>query len=193
MAASVVSLVEDDSVDSDDDAFSDDDKDSYSSSVIVSQQPSSSTENIDSSTTSTSNSNDRVISLLDKLKRPTPTDIARRRKVKTNPPPTTKRRCRGSTSSSPKRIMPQQRMKEFGEPLTISNGYLFCRVCREQISTKLSVIKNHLHSTKHSGGKERLKRKEAKERNIVECLRKHNDSTHMRGETLPEDQQVYRV
>ena len=97
-----------------------------------------------------------------KLQRPTPEDIARRRKVKTNPPPTTKWRCHGSTSSSPKSITPQQQVKEFGEPLTTSNGYLFCRACREQISTKLSVIKNHLRSTKHSEGKERLKGRKPK-------------------------------
>ena len=160
MAASVVSLVEDD-------ASSNDEIESDSSSVIVSQQPGSSTENIDGSSTSASTSNDRVVSLLDKLKRPTPADIARRRKVKVNPPPSNKRRCRGSTSSSPKSITPQQRVREFGEPLTISNGYLFCRACREQISTKLSVIKNHLRSTKHSEGKERLKRKEAREKILL--------------------------
>jgi len=28
---------------------------------------------------------------------------------------------------------------------------------------------------------------------MVECLRKYNDTTHVRGETLPKDQQVYCV
>jgi len=143
------------------------------------------------SKTSASTSNDRVVSLLDKLKHPTPADIARRRRVKTNPSPASNKQRYHGTSSSPKTITPHQQVKQFGEPLI---GYLFYRSCIEQISTKLSVNKkNHSCSTKHTEGKEWLKKKEAREKHIVECLRKHNDTTHMRGKTLPEDQQVYRV
>jgi len=102
----VVSLIEDDATDSDNNE--DIDSDHSSSSMIVTG---SSTENIHSSTTSkasASTGNDRVVSLLDKLKRPTPADIARRRKVKTNPSPVSNKcQCRG-TSSSPKTIMPHQ-------------------------------------------------------------------------------------
>jgi len=87
MAASVVtgevvSLIENDVTDDEDI-----DSDHSSSSMIVTG---SSTENIDCSTTSkasVSTSNNRVGSLLDTLKHPTPADIARRRKVKTNSSP----------------------------------------------------------------------------------------------------------
>jgi len=75
-----VSLIVDDVTDSDNDE--DTDSNHISSSLIVTGL---STENIDSSTiskASASTSNDRP--LLDKLKRPTPADIARRRKVKSN-------------------------------------------------------------------------------------------------------------
>lgn len=35
--------------------------------------------------------------------------------------------------------------------------------------------------------------KEAREKNIAHMLVQHNDETHLRGETLPEQQQVYRI
>ena len=41
-----------------------------------------------------------------------------------------------------------------------------------------------MRSSKHNQNKEKL---------ISENLRKHNSDTHLRGETLPEEQQVYRV
>ena len=38
-----------------------------------------------------------------------------------------------------------------------------------------------------------MKHKEARERDIAESLRKYNQDVHPRGETLPEEQQIYRV
>ena len=35
--------------------------------------------------------------------------------------------------------------------------------------------------------------REARQTNIAEALKKHNDASHLKGETLPESQQVYRV
>ena len=35
--------------------------------------------------------------------------------------------------------------------------------------------------------------KEAREKDIAVALAKHNEEQHLRGETLPEQQQVYRV
>lgn len=125
-----------------------------------------------------------VISLLDKLRRPTPAEMARGRRLKTNKQPATgsKRRCRGTTASDPKKVTPRQRVQEFStEPFSVSNGYLFCKACREQISTKRSIIANHIRSTKHACGKERLASKETRERNIMESLRKYNSITHQRG------------
>lgn len=42
---------------------------------------------------------EEVLSLLDKLKSPTPADIARLRKIKTNDPTRGKRKCRGTLAS----------------------------------------------------------------------------------------------
>lgn len=75
----------------------------------------------------------------------------------------------------------------------MSHGHLFCSACREQLSLKRSIIKNHIQSSKHQKSKQRLESKEARERDIADSLRKYNETIHLRGETLPEDQQIYRV
>ena len=85
-------------------------------------------------------------------------------------------------------------MREFDkEALTVSQGHLFCSACREQLSLKKSVIKYHIQSAKHASSKKRRERKEARERDIADSLTKYNKEFHPRGETLPQQQQVYRV
>ena len=84
-----------------------------------------------------------VVSLLDRLKSPTPADIARPRKK--NDPPKVKRRCKGRSSSDPKSVTPSQHARKFDkEAFTVSLGHLFCSACQEQLSLKRSVIKNHI-------------------------------------------------
>ena len=56
-----------------------------------------------------------------------------------------------------------------------------CHACREVLCLKLSH------------GKEKLKTKEACERDIAGALVMHNKTTHLEGKTLHIDQQVYRV
>ena len=128
-----------------------------------------------------------VVSLLDRLKSATAADIARPRKTKRNDPPRGKRRCKGAVSSDPKGVTPQQRVREFtNESLTVSQGHLFCTACRERLSIKRSIIKNHVQSTKHKKSQQRLKNKETRERDIAESLRKYNNAVHSRGESLPD-------
>ena len=137
-----------------------------------------------------------VVSLLSRLKSPTPSDLSRKRKTATNPPLRGKRRSRGSTSAEPKSIQPHQRVQQFpSEPLRVKteNKRLFCEACREELSLKHSVLCNHMKSTKHIEGKKRLESKVAREKSIAEALKKHNEESHLRGETLPDSQQVYRV
>ena len=125
----------------------------------------------------------KVISLLDRLRSPTSAEIARKRKTKANPPPKGKRRCKGTLTSDPKSVSPNQRVREFcEEPFSVSNGHLFCSGCREQVSLKRSVINHHILSTKHKKSKERLQAKEAREKNIADMLVQHNEETHLRGD-----------
>lgn len=134
-----------------------------------------------------------VVSILDRLKSPTLSEISQSRKTKCNPP-TGKRKCRGRLSCDPKGVSASQRVQEFdNENFTVSQGCLFCSACHEQLSLKRSIIKNHVQSLKHQKIKQRLLSKEKREQDIAKSLRQYNDENHPRGETLPESQQVYRV
>ena len=91
-------------------------------------------------------------------------------------------------------MTPSQRVREFRtEQLTVSAGKLFCTACREELGLKRSIIQGHIRSAKHADGKKRLERKEAREKDISEALRKHDHNVHQKGETLPESRRVYRV
>ena len=51
-------------------------------------------------------------------------------------------------------VKPLQRTNVFpNESLVLSNGKLFCNSCREEVSLKKSVLKNHISSVKHVNGK----------------------------------------
>ena len=94
----------------------------------------------------------------------------------------------------PKSVTPSERVKKYpNESLVVSAGRLFCSACREEVSLKSSVISNHIRSAKHMAGKARLEKKEAWEADIASALRAHNETFHLRGETVPEQQQVFRV
>ena len=136
-------------------------------------------------------------SLMSVLRCPPLSVISRKRKLRANHPPTGKKRscsrpCRGL--SDPKSITPVQRLKEHpGESLSVSNGKLFCGACREELSLKANILKNHLKSEKHKEGKTKLEGKEARERDIAAALERDNETAHLEGKTLPLKQQVYRV
>ena len=56
-----------------------------------------------------------------------------------------------------KGVTPRQQVKEFPtEPFTVCHGQLFCSACREQLSPKCSILKNHVESLKHRNSKDRL-------------------------------------
>ena len=137
-----------------------------------------------------------VGSLLDKLKSPTPSVLARKRAVSVNPPPKGKRTCRGSPASpsEPKSVSPIQRVKENpDQSLSVSNGRLFCKACREELSLKSSSVKSHVRSTKHQERQSKRHSMELQERDIATALATYSKEVHNRGETLPIDMQVYRV
>ena len=76
----------------------------------------------------------------------------------------------------------------------MSNRKMFCRACREEVSlTEVSSIRNHLKSEKHLDGKKKLAGREAREQDIANALRVHNAEETLKGETLPQQQHVYRV
>ena len=109
--------------------------------------------------------------------------------------PTGKGKCKSNaTNKGLTSIKPLQRNKEFPNKILVaSNGKLFCKSCRKEISLKKSVIKGHIGSTKHSIGKLNVLAKEKHERDIAEALSKYNHEFHLVGETLPIEQQTYQI
>ena len=131
-------------------------------------------------------------SLFDKFRSPQPAEIGRKRKTSINPP-RGKRRSAGRGSFDPKSVGPAQRVREFPENhLCVSAGKLFCQACREELSTKLSVLKIHLKSRKHAESVKKREANEVRERDIAQAIVVH-DRAHPRGETLPTNQRVYRI
>ena len=145
--------------------------------------------------TGNSTSSTSAISLLSVLKVPTPSDLTRKRKIQCNQAGKHKKtRPSSSIKSEPKGVKPQNRVKKYpNDSLSVSHGKLFCIACREELSLKSSSLVNHLKSQKHKDGKERLKRKEARERDIAKKLNNYNEETHMVSENIAEDTQVFRV
>ena len=154
---------------------------------------------VDSDTSSASDTEEGtivspVVSMLDKLRSPTVSSLSRKRSVHCNLPPSGKKRSSGTRKYDPKSVSPAKRVSEFtGEELTASAGRLFCKACRETLSLKRSSIVNHIKSSKHLEGKKKLATKHAREMNIAHALKDYNENVHGKGETLPEEQQVFRV
>lgn len=61
------------------------------------------------------------------------------------------------------------------------------------MSLKSTVVNNHIKSAKYQQGKEKLKTKEAHERDITTALQVHNQKNHHEGESLSIDQQTYQM
>ena len=96
-----------------------------------------------------SSSSDAVPSLLSRLRAPSQSEIMRKRKIHVNQPLHTGGRKKKSVSVV-------QRVNEFpGEMLTNSAGELFCSACREELSLKLSIVKNGGHYFTERTGTER--------------------------------------
>ena len=134
------------------------------------------------------------VTRLDKLKSRTSSDLARKRKLASNPPPTGMKQSKGIVHHEPQSVSASQRVREFtGENLSVLSGKLFCNACWETLSVKKSVLIQHVKSAKHATGKERLASKHARERNIADMLRKYDKDEHPIGETLSEEIRVYRI
>jgi hypothetical protein len=92
----------------------------------------------------------------------------RKRKVAQNLP--SERKCYKPPrhSNDPKRVTPEQRLKEFpDQKLVVSGGQLFCTACREEVALKKSIIELHIKSAKHNRGKIKLASTEKREQDLV--------------------------
>ena len=133
-------------------------------------------------------------SILDRLRSPTPSDLARKRKIRQNLPPKGVKRGKGRGFADPKGVVPADRVRNYPEEsFTVSNNRLFCSACREEVATKKSVIELHIKSQKHSRGKSRLASNRKIEADIAQELKQFDSEVHPEGERLPETTRVYRV
>ena len=121
-----------------------------------------------------------AVSLLNVLKAPRQSDLARKRKVVVNAQFKGKRPASGRSSKATVKIKPDQRIREYcDEHLTVSNGKLFCEACRGQLTLKKSSINSHVQSAKHKDRKVKLHEKEKRDQTIVQALLKYNETHHL--------------
>ena len=152
----------------------------------------SSVSEVESDTSSTSCSATPAPSLLDRLKAPQKSQLARKRAIKTNSGRFYKTHTIPSTKNDPKNVSPAERVSD--EPFIVSAGKLFCFACQEEVGLKKSVIDKHVASAKkHQAAKLRLKDKQQRETDIAQAFREYAAQEHAVDETLSESQQVYRV
>ena len=98
-----------------------------------------------------------VASLLDRQLQRTSHDRGRSGVISLPALPAESERAEEPLHPTQKGITPRQEVKEFPtEPFTVSHGQFFCSVCREQLSLKRSILKNHVESLKHRKSKDRL-------------------------------------
>ena len=144
-------------------------------------------------TTSSEASTSTASSLLDRLRSPQPSDLARKRHVKSNPP-RGGRKGKGKVTADPKSVSPSDRVKAYPrENFIVSNKKVFCRGCREELALKKSIVENYIASFKHKRGKDRLESKTKYEQEISEALKRYDREHHPVGEHLPDSTRVYRV
>ena len=128
------------------------------------------------------------------MRPPTPSDLARKRRLQQNPPHKGVKRGKGKEKGDPKNISASERVKAYpDEQFTVSNSKLFCRACREELAIKKSSIESHIKSQKHINGKKKLALKNKEESDILQALKAYDSQVHPVGDGLPYSTRVYRV
>ena len=78
-----------------------------------------------------------AISLLDRLRYPTPADLSRKRHLRQNPPPKGVKTGKGKEKGDPKRISACERVKSYpNEEFIVRSSKLFCHACKEVLALK---------------------------------------------------------
>ena len=134
------------------------------------------------------------VSLLQWLRSPTPSELARKGKVTTNLPIGVKGGKIGHASTGLMNVPAADRIKSYScESFTVLNKRLFCEACREEIALKKSVIESHIASPKHKKGKQRRNSKILKGKRMSEVLRAYDREVYLIDETLTDKVRVHRV
>ena len=145
-------------------------------SELTDDPPPTSSNTSNDSISTTSNS---VTSLLTRLKQAPPAIVNRKRKIAQNLPFERKRLKHPSHFGDPKRVTPEQKVKEFsGEKLIVSHGKLFSTACKEEMGLKKSIIELHIKSEKHNRGQIKLSNKDKREEEIGKALNAYDTGVH---------------
>jgi len=171
------------------------DSTSASKATVTSEALEGSNSSIAATTTSDSTSKKTQSSLLSVLQQAKSSDLCWKRVIRNNLPLKEKKRKVSATSSfNLKSVSPKDRCRQFSkECFTVSGGKLFCGCCREEVSLKLSSIKNHIGSNKHKMSKDKEAKKKVQDKILAQHLEVYESETSPRGETLPESHKLYRI
>ena len=125
-----------------------------------------------STSTATETEATKEPSVLSLLRAPKASDLARKRKIASNPP-SGKKKSKGPVASEPSNVDARDRLKQFPDELfkVASGNKLFCKACRETISLKKSIIVSHIKCAKHSTGLGRLKLNQKENKTFLTCSR----------------------
>ena len=97
-----------------------------------------------------------AVSILERLRAPTQSNLGRKRNIHTNSASLVRKKHLVSQARkfNPHTVQPAQRVSKFpGEQLCVgSAGRVFCQACRETLAIKRSVVQLHLKSRKHENG-----------------------------------------
>ncbi len=130
-----------------------------------------------------------VHSLLSKLKCPTPSNLSRKRKIKSNSPKGLKR-SKGTVAMEPLFLLPPE-LKNFPMNIYLCTWYLkSCFVRLVESMCKKSVLHQHIISAKHDSNKKVLAYKKAQDKTIADMLKKEK---HPVGESLSDEVRVFRI
>ena len=95
--------------------------------------------------------------------------------------------------SDAKNVSLHDRVAQFpNENLTIREGKLFCSACKERVSTKKSILKNHIISKKHNTGKGKLSKSKLRERSNFEVFQT-SENKQVQDSTFPMNERALRV
>ena len=119
-----------------------------------------------------------VISMLNRLRSPTPADLSRKRYLRQNPPPKGVKTDKGKEKGDPTRISVCEQVKLYpNEEFIVRSSKLFCHACKEVLALKkvlLSVISN---PKTHISGKKKLALASKEESRIQKALHVYDSRT----------------
>ena len=115
------------------------------------------------------------------LRTPEKANIARERKLQTNPAG----KSRSTRGQSDPKLSSRQRVQEHkNEYPTSVDSKLRCDACKETISKKKSAVKKHISSLKHVKAKKTILESKKKDQSVLELLRRNDQAKHPKGENI---------